>query len=168
MPTGGTPNLLAGELSVPIKTSYTSASFRLGATLSLSIGLDGRAVICGIKSPLDNFEPTLFKPSTSLNSSSAVGALEERGRSSFASSVARARKVESGSVTPSASWIRFWTEMTEEREIGMATSVSTGSGSAGSGASLLGGSFVSFGGAALMLLRSKLPSFVIRADCSEE
>ena len=61
----------------------------------------GRAVICGVKLPREVLEPTLSRPRTWLKSSSAEGlAVLERGRSSFASSVARAMNVERGSVTP--------------------------------------------------------------------
>lgn len=58
----------------------------------------------------------------------------ERGRSSFATSVARAMKVERGSVIPSVAWMRFWTSRTFLREMETATSVS-GSGTGAAGAS---------------------------------
>lgn len=97
-----------------------------------------------------------------MNSSSADG-LEvlERGRSSFASSVARAMNVERGSVTPRVVWIRFWTSRTAFREIETAISVS-GSGSGAVDAACVadddddeGGGGICFGGAIFTLLRSR-------------
>ena len=73
----------------------------------------------------------VFKPSTSLNSSSAVGGPAERGRSSLASSVARAMNVDRGRVTPNVVCMRFCTERTEDRDMGTAISVSVISDSGG-------------------------------------
>ena len=76
---------------------------------------------------------TFFSPRTSLKSSFAVNFVAaERGRPSLASSVARAMKVERGRVIPKVAWMRLWTEITDDRDIGMATSVS-GDSSSGSG-----------------------------------
>ena len=64
----------------------------------------GRAVIWGMYWPLETRESTLVRPKTSLNSSSAEGlALPNRGRSSFASSVARAKNMERGRLMPRVS-----------------------------------------------------------------
>ncbi len=78
--------------------------------------------------------------------------------------------VDRGSVTPNVVCIRFWTERTEDRDIGTAISVSviSGSGAANGWALEAEGGGASFGGAGFALLRSRCPSLVIRADCSEE
>ena len=66
-----------------------------------AIGVGGSAVTSGVKLPLDVFEPTVLKPSTISKSSSAViSDDDERGKSSLATSVARAMKVERGKVMP--------------------------------------------------------------------
>lgn len=119
--------------------------------------------------PLEVVEVTWFKPMTSLKRSSAVGFAEERGKSSLANSVARAIKVERGKVTPKVASMRFCTDNTEDRDMGMAISVSNCSGWTGAdGAALLGGDGgADFGGAGLALLRSRCPSLEMRADCSE-
>lgn len=103
-------------------------------------------------------------PSNSSNSSSAEGFSDAaRGRSSFATSVARARKVARGIVTPRLSWIFFWTDSTAARETDTATEVRAGgagilsSTTAGVGSAGLGG------GAILMLLRSRCWMCAIRA-----
>lgn len=117
---------------LPVNMSYTSGCLR-GPALSAE-GFIGTAIICGMYLPLEVFMLTLLSPSTSLNSSSAVGfEAAEHGRLSLASSVARAMKVERGRVTPKVAWMRFWTEITDDREMGMAISISFGS-SSGAGA----------------------------------
>ena len=68
--------------------------------------------------------------------------------------------------------MRFWTDLTDEREIGMTISVSVSS-MLGSGAfdfwiSFFRDAHPALGGAGLTLLRSRCPSLVIRLDCSEE
>lgn len=111
-----------------VNISYTSDCLR-GSALSVK-GFVGNAVTCGVYPPLEVFVLTVCSPRTSLNSSSVVGFVAtECGRSSLASSVARVMKVEMGRVTPRVSWMRFWTEITDDRETGMATSVSVGSSS---------------------------------------
>lgn len=106
----------------------------LGFVVGADDGGDGRAVTCGMKLPLEVFGPTLSRPRTWLKSSSAEGfAVLERGRSSFASSVARAMNVERGRWTPRVVWMRFWTSRTAFSEMGTAISVS-GSGSPVAGA----------------------------------
>ena len=71
---------------------------------------------------------TLLSPSIWLKRSSADGLVAaERGRSLLASSVARAMKVERGRVIPRVAWMRFWTEITDDRDMGMAISVLVGS-----------------------------------------
>ena len=114
-----------------VNTSYTSDCLR-GSAFCVE-GFTGSAVICGRYLPLRAFRPTLSSPNISLKSSSADGLVAaERGRSWLARSVARAMKVESGRVTPRVAWMRFWTDITDESEIGMAISVSVSSTS-GSG-----------------------------------
>ena len=100
-----------------------------------------------------------------MKSSSAVGfAVAERGRSSFATSVARAMKVESGRVMPRVDWMRCWTSSTFLSEIETATSVS-GSGSAAAEAfEEAAGEGIALGGASVILLRSRWLRFDIRAD----
>lgn len=111
-----------------VNISYTSDCLR-GPALSVK-GFIGSAVTCGMYLPLEAIELMSFSPRISLKSSSFVGfIITEGGRSSFASSVARAINVERGRVTPRVSWMRFWTEITNDRETGMATSVSVGSSS---------------------------------------
>ena len=75
-------------------------------------------------------------------------------------------KVERGNVTPRVSWMRFWTERTEERDMGTAISVSRTAGSVAiADAALLGGGAgAAFGGAGLALLRSRWPSLEMRVD----
>lgn len=117
---------------LPVNISYTSGCLR-GPALSIN-GLVGNAVICGMYLPLEVFVLESLNPNTSSKSSSIVGFVAaERGRSSLASSVARTMKVERGRVTPRVAWMHFWTEITDDRQIAMAISISAGS-SSGSGA----------------------------------
>lgn len=128
IPGGGIPVFVVEGVvdGVPIKMLYMSGCLR-GLALSIK-GFVGNAVICGMYIPLEVFVLTLSSPRTSLNRSSAVCFVAaERGRSSLASSVARAMKVERGRVTPRVAWMRLCTEITGDRQIGMATSVSVGS-----------------------------------------
>ena len=97
----------------------------------------------------------------------------DRGRSSLASSVAREMNVERGMCIPRVSWIRFWVSRTALRDIETAISVSglsSSPGRVGDGVSGLkgGGEGICFGGATLILLRSRWLRFAIRADWSEE
>ena len=154
-----------------VNTSYTSDCLRSSA--SCVEGFTGSAVICGRYLPLGAFTLTLSSPNISLKSSSADGLVAaERGRSWLARSVARAMKVESGRVTPRVAWMRFWTDITDESETGMAISVSVsptlGSGAFGFWVSFSRDAHIALGEAGLMLLRSICPSLVIRIDCSEE
>ena len=126
-----------------------------------------------MKLPREVLELILSRPRTWLKSSFAVGAVVvERGRSSLATSVARAMNVERGSVMPRVVCRRFWTSRTALKEIETAISVSgSGAGAAALGSDgmvLLGGGSIDFGGAILMLLRSRWARWVIRADWSEE
>lgn len=109
-------------------------------------------------------------PSNSSNSSLADGAeAAERGRSPLATSVARAMKVDKGTVTPMASLIRFWVESTASKEIDTAIEISdgnSGTNSSGAAAAAGAGAGGAGGGAILMLLRSKCPIFSMRAACS--
>ena len=92
------------------------------------------------------------------------------GRSSFAMSTARARKVERGMETLRVSWMRFWTFRTLVREMGREIDVDAGSSGKGiaGGASGFVSAFFSLGGAILMLLRSIWARCWIRLDCVEE
>lgn len=81
--------------------------------------------------------------------------------------MARVMKVERGRVTPRVFWMRSWTCRTEEREMGMAILVSVGGLGVGSLGALGGDGSMGLEGTALMLLRSRWPSLVMRADCSE-
>ena len=90
---------------------------------------EGRAVICGVKEPRLVAEVrTLPVPTISAKSSSGVRAVDKRGRSSFATAVARSMKVESGRCTPRVSWIFFCTERTAAREMGVAISLGAATG----------------------------------------
>jgi hypothetical protein len=86
----------------------------------------------------------------------------------LARSVARARNVESGTVTPTESLSFFCAERTVASETEMAMSIvgicfaagsSTAAGAAGAGGA--------GGGAILMLLRSRWASFSMREACEE-
>ena len=91
--------------------------------------------------------------------------MEERGRSSFESSIARAMNMEKGMSTPRVVRIRCWTSRTALREMETATSVS-GSGRAGSEevAFVEGGVLIDLDGLILILLRSRWPSLDMRED----
>ena len=141
--------------------STISGWFLTFGGMSLDVKEDGgRAASWGVKLPLVTLGSSFSKPSTALNNSSAVFLAScERGKLSFATSVARVTKVERGRVMPSVACTRFWTSRTEDRDIDTATSVSgTGSfvGVADSDGAEIGVDAVaSFGGATFMLLRSR-------------
>ena len=91
--------------------------------------------------------------------------MEERGRSSFESSIARAMNVDKGMSTPRVVRIRCWTSRTALSEMETVISVS-GSGRAGSEGVGFdeGGVLIDLGGLILILLRSRWPSLDMRED----
>lgn len=99
----------------------------------------GLLLISGMKSPREvDRDAGSCSPTSWSKSSSGDGTADlERGRSSLARSVARARNVERGIVTPRDSWMRFCVERTGERDTETETSVSFGSGGGGGGAGLV-------------------------------
>lgn len=104
-------------------------------------------------------------PRISSKSSSAEGfSLLDRGRSSFARSVATARKRDSGTVTPRFLWIFFCADSTAAKEIEVATEA-IGGGLATTSFSSAPGvvGFEAGATAILMLLRSR---WVSLASCA--
>lgn len=123
-----------------------------------------------MKLPLEVFGLILSRPRIWLKSSSEEGAeVAERGRSSFATSVARAMKVERGSVIPNVAWMRFCTSRTAFREMETAISMSAARAAVrGVLSEDVGGGAIGFGGASVILLKSRWVRLEIRTDWSEE